>query len=387
MKVLMLTNRYGDDARGGVERVVDVLAGALRSAGHDVIVRTRTTVGFRALSRLPVVLRALWHLWDAVNVVAAWSLARYLRRARPDVIHTHNIVGCGGLTPWVIRRSGIRWVHTLHDVQLVTPSGLVDRDGQPYTAVERSALGRAFRALRRRLFGSPDVLTSPSAWLLAFHQSAGFTPRSRAVVIRNPAPAPYEAEHLPSDALMQMPIGSGGQRSVRAFAFAGQVEGHKGIVLLFEAFARLRAMFPDITLQVIGDGSVLPMLKRASREVRTLILRGRLDARGVATAIAHADVVVVPSLCAENQPSVILEAYAAGVPVVASRTGGIPELVEDGVTGFLVEPGNLDDLMRALRYCIEDPRAVHAMRAACVERARTHDVRLIAHEFLAAYAG
>ncbi|MDO8599244.1 MAG: glycosyltransferase, partial [bacterium] len=115
------------------------------------------------------------------------------------------------------------------------------------------------------------------------------------------------------------------------------------------------------------------------------VVRGRLDSDGVQRAIAEVDVLVVPSLCAENQPSAILEAFAAGVPVVASRVGGIPELVRDGETGFLTDPGSVEDLIRVLRLCIEDPKRVRGMSAACLAVAETHATARIAKQFEALY--
>ncbi|MBI4142787.1 glycosyltransferase, partial [Candidatus Uhrbacteria bacterium] len=321
MRILMIHNRYGATARGGAERVVERLVAAYVTRGHVVEVVHRTTLGFGALGRMPAFLRACWHAMDLVNPVSAWSLARYLRTFRPEVIHTHNPVGCGGLVPWVIRRSGIRWVHTLHDVQLLTPSGILVHD-QPATAMERSFVGRACRAIRRHLFGNPTIVTSPSQWLLDCHRTAGFFPHATSAIIGNPID------------LTRSRVRRSG--AVRKFVFVGQVEGVKGIAVLLEAFRSLSSMFPDVALQVVGDGRLLPILKRIARDVRGAAFRGRLDDAGVRRAIDDADVVVLPSLVAENQPSVILEAFAAGVPVIATRVGGVPELVHDGETGFLV---------------------------------------------------
>ncbi|MDO8599564.1 MAG: glycosyltransferase family 4 protein, partial [bacterium] len=198
-----------------------------------------------------------------------------------------------------------------------------------------------------------------------------FFPRSLDAVVGNPIDA--------------QPTAPPRHGAVRTFLFAGQVEGVKGIIVLVEAYRQLRSMFPDITLHVVGDGAVLPLLKRMTRDLRGLTVRGRLDAAGVRRAFAEVDVLVVPSLAAENQPSAILEAFAAGVPVVASRVGGIPELVHDGETGFLVDPGSVDDLVRTLRLCIEDPKRVHAMHAACRSAVMAHATPTIAEQFEALY--
>ncbi|MDO8599064.1 MAG: glycosyltransferase, partial [bacterium] len=225
MRVLMIHNRYGATARGGAERVVERLEATLRERGHVVDVYHRTTLGFGALDRLPAFVRALWHIADSCNVIAAFRLRATLQRTKPDIIHTHNLIGCGGLTPWIIRRSGIPWIHTLHDVQLITPSGLLTAVSPPllegerevvyeqkrggsdsspealakgergwgglasHTALERSVFGRWFRAFRRRLLGSPDVVTSPSQWLLKLHRGERFFPRSLDAVVGNPIDA------------------------------------------------------------------------------------------------------------------------------------------------------------------------------------------------------
>lgn len=396
MRILLIHNRIGASARGGAERVVERLATAFVARGHEVVVAAPqrmqnskfrmqknpelcivhyalcipNIVSFASLNRLPALLRVLWHAIDIFNPIAAWSLTRIIKRVQPDIVHTHNLVGCGGLTSWVIRRAGIPHIHTLHDVQLLTPSGLLVQ-GVPTHRVERSFLGRWFRVWRCRLMGNPTIATSPSQWLLDAHRAEGFFVKSEAIVVGNPIEITRE------------PLSKSG--AVRKFLYVGQIEGAKGILTLIEAYRRLRELFPDVTLHVVGDGSLMPQIKRASREIRGIILRGRLDPDGVRSAIAESDVVVLPSLCAENQPSVILEAYAMGVPTIASRVGGIPEIVRDGETGFLTESGSVEDLLRALRICVEEPQRVRGMHGACHAAALEHDAGQIAMCFLDRY--
>lgn len=385
MRILMVHNRYGATARGGAERVVERLVAALQERDHEVDVYDRTTIGFNALGRLSVPLRACWHFIDTFNVVAVARLRARLRRVIPDIIHTHNLIGCGGLTPWVIRRSGIPWVHTLHDVQLITPSGLMVGD-RPSTTLERSFLARWFRALRRSFFGNPTIVTAPSRWLLELHRSYGFFPRSRDVVIGNPIDMQTNSR-MDTNLRNIRDIGDHSRirAPVRRFLFLGQIEGQKGILVLIEAFRQLRALYNDVTLHVVGDGALSSTLKRMSRDIRGLILRGRLDADGVRTALAESDVLVVPSLCAENQPSAILEAYAIGVPTIASRVGGIPEILRDGETGFLIDPGSVEDLLRALRTCVEDPKRIRAMATACHAVAMEHATDQVANQLEEVY--
>ncbi|MBI2482560.1 glycosyltransferase [Candidatus Uhrbacteria bacterium] len=394
MRILMIHNRYGASARGGAERVIERLVASFAAQGHacvvavpgagmrqqvseadaSVSVRSFAAPNVASLDRLgalPAPVRAAWHAIDLMQVVAARSLRQLLLAVQPDIVHTHNIVGCGGSTFEVIRAAGIPHVHTLHDVQLLTPSGLWVR-GAPPTTWERSWAGRAYRALRRRRMGSPSVITGPTEWIIAEHDRYGFFPRSDAAVIGNPIMG--MARQLPER-----------RGCIRTLLFVGQLEGHKGVVTLLEAYRRLREDIPELALHVVGDGALLAMCKKFARTTRGVVIRGRLDAVGVALAIEEADMVVVPSLCAENQPSVILEACAAGVPVIATRVGGIPEMVREGETGFLVDPGNVDDLVRAVRAGVDDVPRVRSMADACRRLARAHDQETIARQFFAVY--
>ncbi|MBI4433301.1 glycosyltransferase [Candidatus Uhrbacteria bacterium] len=390
MRILMLHNRYGVHARGGAERVVERVVESLTARGHAVAVamprrpRIRedrsglvhtfsvpNLVSVDRLSSLPMPLRAVWHAIDLGNGIGQLSFHRLLDALQPDIVHTHNVVGCGGGVFAAIRAAGIPQVHTLHDVQLLTPSGLYVA-GAPATALERSWVGRCFRSFRRLRGGNPAVITGPTEWIIAEHDRWGFFPKSDAAVIGNPIA--HERRRT-----------SERRGAVRTLLFAGQLEGHKGVVILLEAYRRLRMDFPDLALHIVGDGRLLAVCKRFAREVRGIAIRGRLDAHGVAMAVEEADLLVVPSLCAENQPSAILEAFSVGLPVIASRVGGIPEMVRDGQTGFLVDPGSVDDLVRAIRAGVEDPTRVRAMAEECRRTAKAHDTETVVEQFLAVY--
>jgi glycogen synthase len=390
MRILLLHNRYGEHARGGAERAVVLLARAFVERGHDVHVAApgiesgenddvtlhripRWNIGsFDRLWRLAAPLRAVWHVMDLLNIMQAWSLNRMVRRIQPDVVHSHNLIGCGGWSARIIARAGIPHVHTLHDVQLLTPSGKF-RSGKPESRVERSWIGDIFRSARRLQFGSPMLVTAPSPYLLKLHRAHLFFPTSRDAVVANPV-------RFDDGVKLKSRVGA-----VRRFCFVGQVEGAKGIVVLIEAFHLLRAQFSDCTLQVVGDGSVLTMLKRVHRGSRGVIFRGRLDEDGVRAALDQADVLCVPSLIAENQPYAILEAFAAGVPVIASRVGGIPDMVVDGKTGYLVDPGSLDMLVERMRACVEDPPLIRSMGKWCQQAVAVHSSDTVAEKYLSLY--
>jgi glycosyltransferase involved in cell wall biosynthesis len=150
-------------------------------------------------------------------------------------------------------------------------------------------------------------------------------------------------------------------------------------VHLVDAIRILRDAGVDVRCRLIGDGEDEPMLRDriAAAGLGSIVtLEGRRTRAEVVDALGEADVLVAPSVVARNGkregiPVVLMEAMSCGLPVVASRLSGIPELVEDGVSGLLVTPGDSDAIAAALRRLVDDP----ALRRRIGEAARARVVR------------
>ena len=139
--------------------------------------------------------------------------------------------------------------------------------------------------------------------------------------------------------------------------FVGRLAAIKGLAVLLEAVAALRPRHPDLRLALVGDGPDRTAL--AAQAARLGIadaveFTGYLSQTAVAARLAEADVFVLPSF-AEGVPVVLMEALAAGRPVVATRVAGVAELVEDGVAGFLIPPGDPAPLADRLQRLLSDP--------------------------------
>lgn len=363
MRIAIINNLFGATARGGAEHLVQLEAEALTAAGHEVLVVSLGAGAARGgvcrpgvacepplpfqheelavpnlfpyveLARHGLVARLAWHAVDAVNFGAARRLERRLDEFRPEVVHTHNLMGFGFLVPRMLRRRGWRHVHTVHDVQLVDPSGLIS----VFAAHFCRRFARKVHARKLAwLFGSPAAVIFPSAFMRDFHGQYGFFPKSQRVVVENPAPLPAVGERNRPERLR--------------FLFVGQLEEHKGLRLLLQTWAA--AKLAGATLEIVGTGALGKEVETADRADASIIYRGRLGGAALSAAYAQASFVVVPSLVIENSPTVILEAFAAGTPVIAFAQGGIPELVRDGETGFLLPltaRGLQDSLLDALR--------------------------------------
>lgn len=164
------------------------------------------------------------------------------------------------------------------------------------------------------------------------------------------------------------PVGRRGRRIL----FVGRLAAVKGLPVLFDALVRLAPDFPDLAVTLIGDG---PERQGLEGEAAALGLAGMVEfagyqgQSGVAAALAESDLLVLPSF-AEGLPVVLMEALAAGLPVVTTRIAGVAELVEDGISGFLVPPGDAAALAEKLAILLADPALRAAMGKAGRARVR-----------------
>jgi glycosyltransferase involved in cell wall biosynthesis len=143
-----------------------------------------------------------------------------------------------------------------------------------------------------------------------------------------------------------------------AYVYFGRLDPEKGLATLALAASGL-----PWTCTIIGDGELRPALERAAREAGPgrLALRPHLDQSGLREEVRRSSFAVLPSEWHENAPFMVLEAFALGKPVVGARIGGIPELVRDGETGLLFEPGDAEDLRRKISAMASDPGLTEAM--------------------------
>ena len=366
MKILLLTNLFIPFTRGGAERIVELQANLFAQAGHEVLVVTPTPdprflesvleSGARVVRFRPRNLyftlndfrqswwkRSLWHLIDLYHPYPKRFVCRVIASEKPDLVITPNMKGFGLRAFEAIRESGAPHVHVLHDLQLIVPSGLkiYGREKSWKTSGPLQCLYR--RATSWRLC-SPRLVVSPSRYLLDAHRSAGFFPKSEARVLPNPAP--WMGSARISNFSEKMPE----SRPDPTVLYVGQLAEHKGLRVLMEAWGKgMRA-----NLGIVGSGELEGEVQAFADKEPSVTFFGRKSPSEVRAMMSRARLLVVPSLCYENSPTVIMEALSVGTPVIASKIGGIPELVREG-EGTLVEPGNVEALREAIKKELQKP--------------------------------
>jgi len=334
---------------GGTERVVWELATRLPAKRFDVRVWLSPAPGVNefahALEARGIAVERIAEVdsrWDWRGMLATW---RRLRQNRPDVLHLHHVwPAADRYLAMLARAAGVeRLVVTEHIV------GRSHSGGQ--RALKRSELARA------------DAVTAVCGAVAETLVHEYGAERERVRVVPNGADLPDEAAEAPGARQWRERLGASPLHPL--WVVAARLEEQKGHAVLLDALAEVVRRGLEFTLAVAGDGSLRAALEQRAQQ---LGLAARVHFLGVVEDIgpllAAADAVVLPSLW-EGLPLSMLEAMARSRPVVASAVGGVPEVIEDGIHGQLVPPGDAVALADALESFHREPgRALRLGRAA-----------------------
>lgn len=330
---------------GGAPHAVSLLAGYLQreydvtvacGAGGELVRRLAgddvRIVSIPELARTP-------HPWRDLR--AFLRLVRLMEREHFQIVHAHS-TKAGLLGRLAARLAGV-------PVVLFTAHGWAFTDGRPWwTRWPLVLVERLGAALSTKI-----ICVSHHDRDLAVRSR--IAPSGRLVTIRNGADP--ERFGRRDGGRVRHALGI---RAEPVVTFVGRLAPQKDPVGLLEAFGALSGG----TLMMVGEGPLREAVERRIREThlkqRVILLDPRPDVAGL---LAASDIFVLPSRW-EGLPFVIIEAMMSGLPVVATRVGGVPELVEDGLTGVLVPPGDPKALEHALARLLSDPRLRRRMGAA-----------------------
>ncbi len=373
MKILQLYNQYRT-MFGGEDVVVETTAAVIEKSGSQALLFQRSSKGMdEGLMRKARVFAS-----GIYNRSSYRDLSALLRNERPDVVHAHNLYPM--LSPSVLvacREVRVPVVLSLHNYVLTCPTTMhlsqgkvceSCRDDREYFCILKNCRGDllesaayALRSASARKLGFfheyVDRFVALSGFAMQGLVEKGFDP-SRITVLPNMVSIPHSA----SDP------GSG-----RYVAFAGRMRGEKGVEVLLKAAAQL----PGIPFRLAGDGPLFDELVAQAPDNVEFV--GRLSHEETAQFYRGARMLVIPSLWYEMCPLVVSESMSHGLPVLASRIGGLPELVNEDVTGRFFEPGNAQELARQVSALWEDP-------AACVRMGKAGRAKVIREYGEAAYS-
>jgi glycosyltransferase involved in cell wall biosynthesis len=359
MRILLVHNFYRQP--GGEDTVVYAEKAQLEASGHQVYPYFIYNDSIKSISdKLKTFMNVTY------NVKSKSILANIIKTFQPDLMHVHNFFPL--LSPSIFdaaQEAGIPSLLTLHNFRILCPTATLYHNGR---IQERSLTGASWwtvwqRTYRNSLFGTLAV-----ARMVEYHKKRGTwrTQVDRFIALTPFAQARFVLGGLPVERIVIKPNGApspilpapADEVQPRAgVLFVGRLCEEKGILPLVRLWRDL-----GVTLTVVGDGPLRPhLLAEAGPDVRLL---GQLDAAGVQDEMRKAALLILPSLYYEMLPLVLIEALAEGLPVVASRLGAIPDIIEDGITGLLFDPFDPADSVRTVRQALADPERLDAMGRA-----------------------
>jgi glycosyltransferase involved in cell wall biosynthesis len=389
MKICLVSNLYPPHVQGGAEIYVGRLARAL-AAEHQVVVVT-SEPGFHLaprrevapegivvyrlaplnvghLTRLPhhLLPQAAFRAIDFYHPQIAGTVSEIIRRDRPDVIHLHNWVGlslAALLSSVPSSAPHIPVAITLHDYSLCCfYADLRHPDGR---GCDPRLPCRALSTVNQHLARRIGLAISPSAYTLERHQARGFFRRA-------------DRQVLPNGIEPFSPSPRAGLKNTFDILYMSRIQGYKGPDVLIRAFRRLTD--PSLRLHIAGAGQALEGCRSLAAGDPRIRFYGFVEGAERVRLLSTADCVVLPSLWPESALVTIQEAFQFGPVAIASRIGGIPEMVRDGVNGLLVEPGDEAGIAAAMERLRQSPELLAKLRASALETARLYDMRFhVAH--------
>lgn len=326
----------------------------LRAAGHQVSTLLPPPVAPSVGAALRAARDTLW----ATQVLT--TLRRRLRLERPHVLHAHNLFP--SLSPGLMRTcatEGVPVVLTLHNFRLLCLPAVFLRDG----SVCEDCLGRfPWRGVVHGCYRGSRGQSLVLAASLGVHRTIGSFDRvARFLAVSSFVRDKHVAAGIAPERILVKPNfawpASRREEPGRHFLFLGRLSPEKGLAVVLSAWK------PEYgTLLVAGDGNQARELRAlAGAGVKWL---GAVPPQEARRLVGGARAVLVPSICYEAFPRAVVEAYAAGVPVIASRIGALPEVVEDAVTGLLAPPGDPSSWAQAIEKMLDNSTSERLGRGA-----------------------
>lgn len=387
MKILIFNSLYYPNIVGGAEISVQLLAESLLKSGlKSVVVSISNKSYVESINGVKVyyishsnlywsrdakkknrLIKGIWHLADIYNSIISKKVDRIIDIEKPSIAHTNNLAGLSVSVWRVLRKKNIPIIHTLRDYYLLCPRSTMFTNSKN---CERQCFScRVFSIVKKSLSRYVDTVIGVSKFILNRHLEENYFTEAKPYVVHNP----IDNINYKRKSKINKPL---------VFAYIGVLAESKGIELLLEVFKEIRG---DEKLVICGRGITEKYEEKLKKKYQSEHIKflGFVDAKRI---FPEVDVVVVPSLWNEPFPRVIMEAYSYGVPVVASNKGGIPEIVEEGKTGFMFDPGDGVNLKERINLFLRDPSIVLKMRENCLKKAEDFIQDRISEEYLKIYS-
>ncbi|MBO9099498.1 MULTISPECIES: glycosyltransferase [unclassified Rhizobium] len=393
MRILVLSSMFPPNVAGGGEISAFNLASWLLKQGHEIGVVTAAKsetdvldgemVGGMKIWRLhmprpyPIfqqgrnvskLLKPLWHLQDHLDPRNASMVARVIDEFQPDFCNIHYLTGLGHGILQELGKRDIPVMYVMPDMALSCfRMSMFINNKTCETQCTGCLLSsrykrRGIRSVRRIGFCSPSRAN--------LEQNARFQPLSD-----------YPMAHILNANKYPLPTIERQDSDKMRFIYVGRIESSKGVTVLLEA-AEALSRVRDFSLKIVGAGKEEAEMRDRFGHHDWIEFTGHVPLQTAINHIAASDMLCIPSVWLENSPGVVIQALGMSVPVLGSRVGGIPELVQDDENGMLIEPGNVAAWRKAMEIVLSEPDRVQRYKQNAANRAQEFDQDYLGAKFL-----
>ncbi len=348
-RILIMHNKYLK--RGGEDLVVEAEIKLLSQHGHGVKLYEENNKSITAMSKVRLATETVWSFRTQKN------LRKIIEQFQPNIIHVHNTFPL--ISPsiyWTASQYGVPVIQTLHNFRLLCPQAMLLRKER----ICEDCVGcLPWRSVLHKCYRESFLQTAVVASMLTMHRliktyenkvSAyiALTDYSKNKFVQGGMSA-KKIYVKPNFVNIHYPESKKRKRGL----FVGRLSPEKGLACLMSAVKHI----PGLNVDIIGTGEMAGTLESCAQ----FKLHGWKDPKEVQDAMCSATYLVVPSIWYETFGLIVIEAFANGLPVIASRIGALSELVSDGKTGLLFEPGSAESLAEKIAWAENHPDELISM--------------------------
>ena len=360
MRIIVAHNTY--QQAGGEDTSFNSEVDLLRQHGHEVFTYLRHN---SELEQIPALNAAIETVWSRESVKAIGDL---IDSTQAELVHFHNtLTRISPAAYYAAKAKGAAVVQTLHNYRLLCPVATFSRIGkQPC----EDCLGKTppWPSIFHACWRSSRPQTAVVASMLTVHRLLGTWSNKvdRYIALTEFARQKFIEGGLPGKKISVKPnfvSENKKARSAKNFAlYVGRLASEKGIQTLLAAWKQIQ----NLPLKIAGDVPQQALVTDSAKRSANIEWLGRLSADEVQGMMANASFLIFPSILYEGMPMTIIEAFAAGLPVIASRRGVMQEMITDGETGLLFESNTPLDLAEKVNWAHQHKREMEQMREACL---------------------
>lgn len=390
MKICIVNSFYYPDIVGGAEISVLKLAEGLAKCSNDVhVICTSNDNKIEVLNDVTIhrikmkntyapitVARSkpgelnkfklkLYTFNERFNLLNYRILYKTLHDINPDVVHVNNIHGIGFIIWHIVKKLNLPLIHTARDYSLLFE-------------YKKNFISKISRIICKYLSKDVDVITAPSRFTLNKFLENQYYKKAKAITIYNAID--FNIEQV-REILIKKKEAKYKSNKI-FFVYVGRLTDEKGVKILLNSFKQIESN--NIELLIAGNGPLKNFVQEYVKNDSRIRYLGFLEEEKINNLLLKADVLIIPSIWQEPFGRVIIEAYKYSNPVIGTKVGGIPEIIEDNFTGRLIYPNNEEDLKKAILY-FSDKNNIINMMDNCVDKLSLFHIEKQVREFMEIY--